>query len=59
MARFVDWMKNTLVTFKTVSDIDFDLIKITDDIGEVVEIMKEHRRWKEEQISLSQTGEEN
>ena len=52
-------MKNTLVTFKTVSDIDFDLIKITDDLGEVVEIMKEHRRWKEEQITLSQTGEEN
>lgn len=55
----IDWMKQTLVTFKTVPAIDFELIKITDDIDEVVKIMKEHRRWKVEQISLSQTGEEN
>ena len=52
----IDWMKKTLVTFKTVSDIDFELIKITDDIDEVVEIMKSHREWKREQIALAEKG---
>lgn len=49
----VDWMKQTLLTFKTVSDIDFELIKITDDIDEVVEIMSAHRKWKKAQIAAA------
>ena len=49
----VDWMKQTLIMHETVSDIDFDLITITDDIDEVVSIMKEHRVWKKEQIKLA------
>lgn len=49
----VDWMKQTLLTFKTVSDIDFELIKITDDIDEVVEIMSAHRKWKKSQIAAA------
>jgi len=46
----VDWMKQTLVMNNTVSKIDFDLIKITDDIDEVVAIMSKHRDWKRKQI---------
>lgn len=49
----IDWMKKSLIDYKTVGDIDFDLIKITDDINEVVEIMTAHRKWKIEQISQS------
>lgn len=49
----VDWMKHTLLSFDTVSEIDFDLIKLTDDIDEVVSIMTAHRAWKQEQIDLS------
>ena len=49
----IDWMKQTLLLHGTVSDIDFDLIKLTDDIDEVVSIMKAHRTWKQEQIELS------
>jgi len=49
----IDWMKQTLILHDTVSDVDFDLIKLTDDIDEVVSIMKLHRVWKQEQIELS------
>ncbi len=49
----IDWMKQTLLLHDTVSDVDFDLIKLTDDIDEVVSIMKSHRVWKQEQIELS------
>ncbi len=49
----IDWMKQTLLLHDTVSDVDFDLIKLTDDIDEVVSIMKAHRIWKQEQIELS------
>ncbi len=49
----IDWMKQTLLGFDTVSDIDFDLIKLTDDIDEVISIMIAHRTWKQEQIDLS------
>ena len=49
----IDWMKQTLLLHGTVSEVDFDLIKLTDDIDEVVSIMKAHRTWKKEQIELS------
>jgi len=49
----IDWMKQTLLTYDTVLDVDFDLIKLTDDIDEVVSIMTAHRTWKQEQIDLS------
>ena len=49
----VSWMKQSLLDFNTVSEIDFDLIKITDDVNEVVSIMTSHREWKKEQIVLS------
>ena len=49
----IDWMKKTLTQFETVSEIDFDLITLTDDIDEIVSVMKEHRIWKQKQIELA------
>ena len=42
----MDWMKATLLKHGTVSEEDFDLIVITDDVDEVVEIMNCHREKK-------------
>ncbi|MDH5388621.1 MAG: TIGR00730 family Rossman fold protein [Gammaproteobacteria bacterium] len=42
----IDWMKATLIKHGTVSEEDFDLIVITDDVDEVVEIMNCHREKK-------------
>ncbi|TXL13974.1 hypothetical protein BMR05_09205 [Methylococcaceae bacterium HT4] len=45
----IDWIKTTLIEFETISQEDLDLIKITDDPQEVLEIMLEHRQWKHKQ----------
>ena len=42
----LDWMKATLLEHGTVSEEDFDLIVMTDDVDEVVEIMNRHREKK-------------
>ena len=42
-----DWMKNSMLSAKTISEEDFSFIKLTDDPEEVVKIMKEHRNWKD------------
>lgn len=42
----IDWMRSTLMKHGTVSEEDFDLIVITDDVDEVVEIMNAHREKK-------------
>ena len=41
----VDWIKTTLVKNKTISEKDLDLITITDDPQEVLEIMSCHREF--------------
>lgn len=43
----LDWMKNTMLEEKTISKEDFSFIKLTDDPEEVIEIMKQHRNWKD------------
>ena len=48
------WMKKTLIKHETVSEEDFKLITITDDTDEVVEIMKNHREWKQKLIDESE-----
>jgi len=48
----IDWIKTTLIEFETISQEDLDLIKITDDPQEVLDIMLEHRQWKHEQREL-------
>lgn len=49
----IDWMKHTFTMYDTVSNIDFDLFTLTDDIDEIVTIMKDHRVWKQKQIELA------
>ena len=45
----MDWIKTTLVEYETISREDVQLIKVTDDIHEVLDIMVSHRKWKSEQ----------
>jgi len=45
----VEWIKTTLVEYKTISIEDLDLITVTDDPQEVLDIMIRHRDWKNQQ----------
>jgi uncharacterized protein (TIGR00730 family) len=49
----LDWMKQRLLSYGTISEDDFELITLTDDIDEVVEVMNCHRRHKLEKIERS------
>lgn len=46
----VAWMKEVMVHDGTASAEDFDYLLITDDIDEVVNIMVEHKQWKQDKI---------
>lgn len=48
----IGWIKSTLIQYETISLQDLDLIKITDDPQEVLEIMLQHREWKHKQRKL-------
>ena len=50
----IDWMKDKLVKHGAVSEEDFDLIVLTDDVDEVVEIMNCHRDKKLRHIEEAQ-----
>ncbi len=43
----IDWLRGTMLANGTISEEDFEFIKLTDDIDEVVSIMVKHREWKE------------
>ena len=43
----IDWLRETMLANDTISEEDFEFIKLTDDIDEVVSIMVKHREWKE------------
>lgn len=45
----MDWLKNKMLEYGTISEEDLELITVTDDIEEVVRIMVAHRAWKDEQ----------
>ncbi len=45
----IEWMKTRMVADGTISAAEMDLITITDDVDEVVNIMTEHRIWKNKQ----------
>ncbi len=45
----MDWLKDKLLSYGTISPEDLDLITITDDPPEVVRIMVAHREWKNQQ----------
>lgn len=42
----VDWIRNTMVSNKTISASEMNLITVTDDMDEVVNIMINHREQK-------------
>ncbi|MDH3343118.1 MAG: TIGR00730 family Rossman fold protein, partial [Gammaproteobacteria bacterium] len=42
----MDWMREKLLKEGTISEEDFDLMAVTDDVDEVVEIMNRHREKK-------------
>jgi len=52
----VDWMKAQPLKHELISAEDLDIITVTDDIEEVVSAICAHRQWKEQQISLADSG---
>lgn len=50
----LDWMKEAMLGKGTLSEQDFDLFTVTDDIDEVIDIMLRKREWKQ-QIILEAT----
>ena len=45
----IDWMKTRMVEYGTISAEEMDLITVTDDPQQVVQIMVKHRQWKNRQ----------
>jgi uncharacterized protein (TIGR00730 family) len=45
----MDWLKNKMLEYGTISEEDMQLISVTDDVEEVVKIMMAHREWKDQQ----------
>jgi len=52
----VDWMKAQPLKHELISAEDLDIITVTDNIEEVVSAICAHRQWKEQQISLADSG---
>lgn len=51
----VQWLQDKLVTLELIKPEDLDLFCVTDDIDEVIEVMKNHRVWRQQQIEMHQT----
>ncbi len=47
----LEWIKTTVCQHDLIDKENLDLISITDDIDEVVNIMVQHRQWKQSVIS--------
>lgn len=47
----IDWMKDRLLSYGTISPEDLDLITVTDDPQQVVDIMRRHRDLKHQQYT--------
>jgi len=54
----LDWSRSTLLNTGMISASDLDLVTVTDDVQEVIEIMCRHRDWKQKQIELATTDTE-
>ena len=50
------WIKNTMIKNETIISDDLDLLYLTDDPDEVVDIMNRHRSWKTEKITEAKEG---
>ncbi len=53
-----DFMENSMLKNNTVSAEDLELIQVTDDQEEVLEIINKHRDWKKKQVKNSKTYKE-
>ncbi len=51
----VTWMENKLVSLGLVEEDDLSLFHVTDDIDEVINIMNDHRDWKQKVIANNET----
>lgn len=49
----LNWVKEQPLQERLISPEDMDLIHLTDDIDEVVDIMLKHRLYKKEKIAQS------
>jgi len=52
----MDWIRDTVLTEGLIAEEDLDLITVTDDLEEIVEIMMKHRSWKLKQIEMAHSG---
>jgi hypothetical protein len=50
----VDWLKAAPLQQQLISPEDLDIITLTDDVEEAVDIIVTHRRWKEQKIKEAQ-----
>ncbi len=48
-----DWINNTMLKAGSISEDDLQLVVMTDDVDEVVQIMKRHKAWKLEKIAAA------
>lgn len=51
----VDWLQEKLVKLELIKPTDLDLFCVTDDVDEVIGVMKKHRVWRQQQIEMHQT----
>jgi uncharacterized protein (TIGR00730 family) len=46
-----DWINDVMLKHETISNEDIDLLHMTDDPDEVINIITRHREWKQQKIS--------
>lgn len=56
-AGLIDWLSNTMIKSGAADESDLDIITITDDIDEVVDIMVRHREHKKRLIAEAEKNE--
>lgn len=52
----LDWIRTTVLERGLIAEQDLDLITVTDDLEEAVNIMKKHRTWKLQQIENARSN---
>jgi uncharacterized protein (TIGR00730 family) len=50
----IDWLKNTMAKQNAVLEHELNIIKLTDDVDEVIEIMCRHRAYKQRLIAAAE-----
>lgn len=49
----VDWVRNSVLESGYITEQELELVTVTDDIDEAVEIMCKHRAWKLHQVEIA------